>query len=72
MNDVLLAQGGGEDMRPKGNAGELERRRQRAIALLEKGHAPVYVARTLGVVPSENLVRSVVIEDFGDLGQPDT
>lgn len=36
-------------MRPKGSPGELERRRQRAIALLEKGHGPVDVARMLGV-----------------------
>jgi DNA invertase Pin-like site-specific DNA recombinase len=36
-------------MRPKGSASELERRRQRAIALLDKGHGPVDVARMLGV-----------------------
>jgi transposase len=36
-------------MRPKGSAGELERRRHRAITLLENGHAPVDVARMLGV-----------------------
>ncbi len=36
-------------MRPKGSASELERRRQRAIALLGRGHAPVDVARMLGV-----------------------
>jgi transposase len=36
-------------MRPKGSARELERRRQRAITLLEKDHAPVDVARMLGV-----------------------
>jgi transposase len=36
-------------MRPKGSASELERRRQRAITLLDKGHAPVDVARMLGV-----------------------
>ncbi len=35
-------------MRPKGSARELERRRQRAIALLDS-HAPVDVARMLGV-----------------------
>jgi len=40
---------GGEGMRPKGSASELERRRQRAIALLDKDHAPVDVARMLGV-----------------------
>ena len=36
-------------MRPRGSASELERRRLRAIELLEKGHAPVDVARMLGV-----------------------
>ena len=36
-------------MRPKGSASELERRRERAITLLGKGHAPVDVARMLGV-----------------------
>ncbi len=36
-------------MRPKGSASELELRRQRAIALLDKDHAPVDVARMLGV-----------------------
>ena len=36
-------------MRPKGSARELERRRQRAIGLLKGGHAPVDVARMLGV-----------------------
>ena len=36
-------------MRPKGSASELERRRQRAISLLERGHAPVDVARMVDV-----------------------
>lgn len=36
-------------MRPKGSARELEQRRQRAISLLENGHAPVDVARRLDV-----------------------
>jgi transposase len=36
-------------MRPKGSPSELERRRRRAIALLDKGQAPVDVARMLGV-----------------------
>jgi transposase len=36
-------------MRPKGSASELERRRQRAISLLDRGHAPVDVARMLDV-----------------------
>jgi transposase len=36
-------------MRPKGSASELERRRQRAISLLDRGHAPVDVAQMLDV-----------------------
>lgn len=36
-------------MRPVGSGKHLERRRQRAIALLKEGHAPVEVARVLGV-----------------------
>lgn len=36
-------------MRPVGNAKHLERRRERAIALLQDGRAPVDVARLLGV-----------------------
>jgi transposase len=36
-------------MRPKGTAAELERRRRRAVALLEQGEAPALVARILGV-----------------------
>jgi transposase len=36
-------------MRPIGSGKQLERRRQRAIALLKEGHAPVEVAGLLGV-----------------------
>src|SRR5438876_2772910 len=36
-------------MRPKGTVVELERRRRRAVELLERGEAPVVVARILGV-----------------------
>jgi transposase len=36
-------------MRPKGTAAELERRRRRAVELLEQGEAPAVVARILGV-----------------------
>jgi transposase len=36
-------------MRPVGDAKQLERRRQRAIALLKEGRAPVEVARLVGV-----------------------
>jgi transposase len=36
-------------MRPKGNAAELERRRIRAVELVQQGEAPSVVARILGV-----------------------
>jgi transposase len=36
-------------MRPVGSGRQLERRRQRAIALLKEGHPPVEVARLVGV-----------------------
>jgi transposase len=36
-------------MRPKGTAAELERRRRRAVDLLEQGESPAVVARILGV-----------------------
>jgi transposase len=36
-------------MRPKGTAAELERRRRRAVALVEQGESPTVVARILGV-----------------------
>ncbi len=36
-------------MRPVGSGERLERRRRRAIGLLKEGHAPVEVARLLGV-----------------------
>jgi len=39
-------------MRPKGTAAELERRRRRAVELLEQGESPAVVARILGVRPS--------------------
>lgn len=39
-------------MRPKGTAAELERRRRRAVQLVEQGEAPTAVARILGVTPS--------------------
>ena len=35
-------------MRPKGSAAELERRRQRAMALLDQGMRPAAVARAVG------------------------
>lgn len=39
-------------MRPKGTAAELERRRRRAVELVEQGESPAVVARILGVRPS--------------------
>ena len=39
-------------MRPYGSAEELERRRRRAIALLEAGHCKAEVARRVGAHPS--------------------
>ena len=39
-------------MRPKGTAAELERRRRRAVSLLERGESPAVVARILGVRPT--------------------
>jgi transposase len=39
-------------MRPKGTAAELERRRRRAVELVEQGESPPVVARILGVRPS--------------------
>jgi transposase len=39
-------------MRPKGTAAELERRRRRAVALVDQGESPTVVARILGVLPT--------------------
>jgi transposase len=39
-------------MRPKGTADELERRRRRAVELVEQGESPTLVARILGVRPT--------------------
>jgi transposase len=36
-------------MRPRGSAAELERRRRRAVTLLEQGESPTLLARILGV-----------------------
>jgi len=38
-------------MRPKGNSEELERRRVRAVQLVEQGESPGVVAQILGVTP---------------------
>ena len=39
-------------MRPKGTAAELERRRRRAVELVDQGESPTLVARILGVRPT--------------------
>lgn len=39
-------------MRPKGTSAELERRRRRAVELVEQGESPTRVARILGVRPA--------------------
>jgi transposase len=39
-------------MRPKGSAAELERRRRRAVQLVDAGESPAVVARILGVTCS--------------------
>jgi transposase len=39
-------------MRPKGPAAELERRRRRAVDLVNQGESPTLVARILGVRPT--------------------
>ena len=39
-------------MRPKGTAAELERRRRRAVELVQQGQSPTVVARILGVRPA--------------------
>src|SRR6478672_11391191 len=39
-------------MRPQGSAAELERRRRRAVELVQRGESPSVVARVLGVLPS--------------------
>ena len=39
-------------MRPQGPAAELERRRRRAVELVEQGESPTRVARILGVTPT--------------------
>ena len=39
-------------MRPKGTSSELERRRRRAVELVEQGESPTVVARILGVRPA--------------------
>src|SRR4051812_35603544 len=53
-------------MRPKGTAAELERRRRRAVQLLEQGEAPAVIARILGVTrPTLHRWRRMARQDQG-------
>jgi transposase len=53
-------------MRPEGTAVELERRRRRAVRLLEQGEAPAVVARVLGVTrPTLHRWRRMARQDHG-------
>ena len=55
-------------MRPHGSAEELERRRRRALALVQEGHSRVEVARTLGVRPGSVTRWCQAYENKGDDG----
>jgi transposase len=53
-------------MRPKGTAAELERRRRRAVELIEQGESPTVVARILGVrTPSIHRWRRMAQQPHG-------
>ena len=61
------------DMRPKGTAADLERRRRRAVQLLEEGESPAVVARILGVQPSSlHRWRRMAHQDQGLTAKPAT
>src|SRR4051794_32719431 len=58
-------------MRPKGTATELERRRRRAVGLLEQGESPATVARILGVKPTSlHRWRRMARQDDGLAAKP--
>jgi transposase len=58
-------------MRPEGTAAELERRRRRAVRLLEQGEAPAVVARILGVTrPTLHRWRRMARQDHGLAAKP--
>jgi transposase len=58
-------------MRPKGTAAELERRRRRAVQLLENGEAPAVIARILGVTrPTLHRWRRMARQDHGLAAKP--
>jgi transposase len=58
-------------MRPKGSSAELERRRRRAVELVEQGESPTVVARILGVLPtSVHRWRRLALQPNGLEAQP--
>lgn len=58
-------------MRTKGTAAELERRRRRAVDLLEQGESPATVARILGVKPTSlHRWRRMARQDDGLAAKP--
>ncbi len=58
-------------MRPKGTAAELERRRRRAVELVEQGESPTVVARILGVrVSSLQRWRRMARQPYGLNARP--
>src|SRR5438552_640310 len=58
-------------MRPKGSPEELERRRTRAVQLLEQGESPTVVARILGVTtPSLHRWRRLAGQADGLVARP--
>jgi transposase-like protein len=58
-------------MRTKGTAAELERRRRRAVQLLEQGEAPATIARILGVTrPTLHRWRRMARHEHGLAAKP--
>jgi len=55
-------------MRPHGSAEELERRRRRGVALLQKGHGVREVARMVGVTPGAVVAWRKQYEEKGEGG----
>ncbi|MCH9035221.1 MAG: IS630 family transposase [Planctomycetes bacterium] len=55
-------------MRPHGSAEELERRRRRGVALLQKGHGVREVARMVGVTPGAVVAWRDAYEKKGEAG----
>jgi transposase len=55
-------------MRPKGTAEELERRRRRAVVLLNLGHGVRETARLVGASPGAVVAWRKAYEQHGDSG----